>query len=130
MTEREMYDRLLELAGGCRHEWGEGEWYRTPMVSDQWLFRCAKCSKWYRPDPDAEAPAVGDGSQMSLGELVRLAKKLGLGNIFLNWLDDGRCWVQVGYHPTCFEAMGEAFDLHEELALAAAILAAVDGEQA
>ena len=127
MTEREMYDRLLELAyagtpRGCRHEW-----VRVSDADEPYQMFVCRCG-W--EGGDEEAPAVGDGSQMSLGELVRLAKKLGLGNIFLNWLDDGRCWVQVGYHPTCFEAMGEAFDLHEELALAAAILAAVDGEQA
>ena len=119
MIPQEQNDRLLELAGECRHEWIEAE--------HGYRFVCRKCGRdWLCDDPDEpEPPTVGDDIDMTLGEMVRLAEKRwpcvsivwnsGLNQVTLRWVDKG--------HRCVFHGAGTCL----ELALAAAILAAVDG---
>ncbi len=77
MTDREMYDRLLELAGECRHEWIEKPELRR--VCNEWTITvCAKCGLHRNEitNPIGVTAAVGDGREMDLGEMVRLWAKL------------------------------------------------------
>ena len=119
----EQNDRLLALAGGCRHEA-----VRVNDIDEHSLFVCRQCGC-----EDHALPAVGDGHAMDLGEMYRLAKSLGFTEIHIRQLDiEGLPKVmacvmrdyrnvhehnQPGYGPT------------PEAALAAAIIAAVDGER-
>ena len=132
MTEREQYDRLLELEGGCVHDWGDF----SDNGSPRYFCKRQGCgAAHYKLNP----PAVGDGHQMTLGEMARLWAKLNRA--------DGHPMVSgvllVCDHGTPDEPCGEwAANVRgssakgrqryntPEAALAAALLAAVDGERA
>ena len=123
----EQNDRLLELAGGCRHDF-------------PYKFRdepCTKCrAKWWVfsqfPTDHDDNPAVGDGHAMDLGEMVRLWGTQCPNNmpswVHLRWRG-GQFMATVGCgirsKPT-----GCGYGATPEAALAAAIIAAVDGEKA
>ena len=121
MSEREMYDRLLELAGECRHEWGE---FDQSGGVRHWC----KCGASWHGDFYGPRATVGDGRQMDLGEMVRLWEKLKgwdvrpIVNIEANVGGEWHVGVIGEYDE---EAYGRAAT--PELALAAAIIAAVDG---
>ena len=121
----EQNDRLLELAGGCRHDFPHK--YRDEP--------CTKCrAKWWAwnqfpSDPDRN-PAVGDGHAMDLGEMVRLWVKLRPNDrptVRLALQANG-VWMADAVGEFDAEGIGEAAT--PEAALAAAIIAAVDGEKA
>ena len=118
----EQNDRLLELAGGCRHDFPHK--YRDEP--------CTKCrAKWWAwnqfpSDPDRN-PAVGDGHAMDLGEMVRLCEKLWPNDWFYQAgmvADKHGAWLTL---PGCGDWHG--CGATPEAALAAAIIAAVDGEK-
>ena len=129
MIPQEQNDRLLELAGGCRHGWGD---FSDDGITRYFCKRQGCNASHYWTDP----PAVGDGHQMTLGEMVRLAAKLWPdAEITMNHHDGyavrdavHKAWWDVDLCPhdgRDFLGVGESEDI--ELALAAAILAAVDG---
>ena len=121
MIPSEQNDRLLELAGGCRHEWRQ---------VGRHSFLCCKCDKWQGEAGDA---AVGDGHQMTLGEMVRLVDKLWPTAASIEF-----CFCERWGDPSVILrtpcSLDARFVLAEvgdgdtpEAALAAAILATVDG---
>ena len=138
MSDREMYDRLLELAGECRHEWGE---FDQSGGVRHWC----KCGASWHGDFYGPRAAVGDGRQMSLGEMWRLWAKVGgtTATVSLSWdyRVDRAFPAQIhtakverrlppstdtGRTSWKWEAAQRQGDT-PELALAAAIIAAVDG---
>ena len=124
MTEREMYDRLLELAyagtpRGCRHEW-----VRVSDADEPYQMFVCRCG-W--EGGDEEAPAVGDGSQMSLGEMA----EWWIGNhgdqADIRLLDDPDTGERVAQVYSCAEGLsGEGRGKRLELALGYALCAALD----
>ncbi len=126
MTEREQNDRLLELAGGCRHEWR-----RVNEIGEHPLFVCRRCGC-----EDYTTCAVGDGHTLTLGELFHLADKLnrelwgGKATVYV-WMQDGVYKASVQIQCESWDD-GDAYYESDDYdtpdqALAAAILAAVDG---
>ena len=125
LVRREQNDRLLELAGGCRHEWGD--WIITRIA------KCARCGvgwypRWREGEDWADLPAVGDGHQMTLGEMVRLWAKLydhsASCEVWL-WEDGWRAKVGGIVWSNPPERLEREADADTpEAALAAAILAA------
>jgi hypothetical protein len=126
MIPTNLNDRMLELAGGCRHEWGN---FSDDGMTRYFCKRQGCGASHYGLKP----PAVGDGHQMTLGEMVRLwtdlrgehrpaACEIG------RWPDgDNSRWVAMVTDGVVVRR--SAFGDTPESALAAAILAAVDGEQ-
>ena len=126
-------DRLLELDGGCVHEWvRESDFATWNPVTDytrQKWWTCKKCEKPMggKVTETVDLPAVGDGHEMSLGEMVRLWAKLRPATerhstpaVRLVADIEGRWYATVaGKH----EAIADT----PEAALRSAILAAVDG---
>jgi len=132
VNEREMYDRLLELAGECRHAWDHG---RKESICV--LCRYALWTPGVRAE-DQELPVFGDGRKMSLGEMVRLWNRLGgsLATVSLSW--DYRvdrafpeaihsAKVERQLRPSSRRQAEKRQGDTPELALAAAIIAAMDG---
>ena len=140
----EQNDRLLELAGGCRHEWVD---VPRSWREHNWTVReCAKCNapRYLIPDdwddgyPESWEPAVGDGHAMDLGEMVRLAHRLFPGcevclkdsyvGLFHRGVEYGRSLDSPD--ETDF-ALGGVILQHAILAgIKPAIIAAVDGAKA
>ena len=125
-------DRLLELAGGCVHVW------QTVFDTENVLGRidsvrypvCAECGMSGRSwgHKKADMPAVGDGHQMTLGEMVRLWAKLydhsASCEVWL-WEDGWRAKVGGIVWSNPPERLEREADADTpEAALAAAILAA------
>ena len=124
----EQNDRLLELAGGCRHE-PKLVW---PIHTDgaEAYTKCKKCGMEWDVYDVAPYPAVGDGHAMDLGEMVRLWVKLRPNDrptVRLALQANG-VWMADAVGEFDAEGIGEAAT--PEAALAAAIIAAVDGEKA
>ena len=125
----EQNDRLLELAGGCRHEWR-----RVNEIDEPQMFVCRRCGC-----EDYETPTVGDGHQMTLGEMFRLGDKLnrelwgGKATVYI-WTQNGIFKASVQIECESWEQGDDYYESDDcddpEAALAAAILAAVDGEKA
>ena len=134
----EQNDRLLELAGGCRHEWGSEKRSWRDMEWDTPV--CLKCgvTQWWVTEDHITLPAVGDGHMMDLGEMVRLAIEIedrlgGLVEVKFSCDEPGWCAVMHWYDGKRFHSImgGPLRDNNTpEAALAAAIIAAVDGEKA
>lgn len=129
----EQNDRLLELAGegtpqGCRHE-PKLVW---PIHTDgaEAYTKCKKCGMEWDVYDVAPYPAVGDGHQMPLGELVRLVEKLWPGAAAVVYRDGPYIGIiaKPGVDPYVNGIVGNGAS--PEAALAAAIIAAVDGEKA
>jgi len=135
MSELTDNDRLLELAGGCVHEWSD--WAVTRIA------KCAQCGEqWYpdwRENEDwSDLPAVGDGHMMNLGEMVRLVCNLHgddvsveIAHLPIEEVDPAYGWVANIYGnghngKAVVDCYGRGTDTPES-ALRAAILAAVDG---
>ena len=110
-------DRLLELAGGCRHWW-------IVDVPEYGHAHCHKCKCGYDPQYEDLRPAVGDGHQMTLGEMVRLA--LTKVNCEIIFRADGVSLYDLDEDEEFWQPVKTLDEL--PAALAAAILAAVDGE--
>jgi hypothetical protein len=160
-SEREQNDRLLELAGGCRHEYYVAEVTESPMTGKRTYHHrmgCRKCGphpispfsdyaepyQTVRYSPQRQElieqysclPAVGDGHTMTLGELFHLADKLnrelwgGKATVYV-CMQDGVYKASVQIQCESWDD-GDAYYESDDYdtpdqALAAAILAAVDG---
>lgn len=125
----EQNDRLLELAGegtpqGCRHEWVKR------LGADLEVYnRCNRCH--LELSIVSDLPSVGLGLPMDLGEMYRLAKSLGFTEIHIRQLDiEGLPKVMVCVmrdYRNVHEHNQPGYGPTPEAALAAAIIAAVDG---
>lgn len=130
MTDTELNDRLLELAGGCRHEWvcAPGIGNEECGLSYRLIGVCKSCDMiWtWRTNP----PAVGDGHGMTMEELVLLAQSLWGGGVACVVYRDVASWIGIiageGEDPYADGIVG--LGSTPALALGAALLAAVDGE--
>jgi hypothetical protein len=131
LTDREMYDRLLELAGECRHEWVEiARPWAVWSVNHKYIVS-AYCNKhgereeFYTNDPKDAPPAVGDGREMGMGEMMGLARAKRYGSIYSRWYEDD-CWVDIGYDIWAHGCAGRGSGTTPELALGRAIVDAMD----
>jgi len=118
----EQNDRLLELMGERRHEWEAIEAYRGDLSGLYWVKgTCRKgCGRlsFHSESLITTPPAVGDGHDVTLGEMIDLTHKLWPNSCVCIYAHMTQLWLCDG-SKTYFEGRGKP-----PVALCAAILAA------